>query len=129
MKKRVRQLQLRERHEIVKAVNKTTLVNFVQDRVSTSLVPSLFLDRMKLWESLKDTKKLKDFISSAADKYIDYFDEHSKGKENYANLYLAWLDYIRSFTCRSQQTLATLCSLTILLKKMTQLFNQIHKEL
>ena len=43
-----------------------------------------------------------------------FYDQHSKGKEKYANLYLTWLKYISSFTCKSQQSLATLCRLALL---------------
>ena len=70
---------------------------------------------MKLWEHLCGTEELEHFNYTAADKYVTFYDKHSKEKESYANLYLPWLNYISSFTYRSQQSLANLCTLTILL--------------
>ena len=51
----------------------------------------------------QDTDGLKGLVYSAVDKYVSY-----------ANLYLAWLDYIRCFTCWTKQTLASLASLALL---------------
>lgn len=45
------------------------------------------------------------------------YKEHSKGVEKYANLYLSWLNYISSFTCKSHSTLKSLCWRMILLNK------------
>lgn len=87
---------------------------FVCHSVPASLVPSLFPEHMQLWKLLQDTDELKDFIHCAADDYLPFYDQHSKGKEKYANLYLTWLKYISSFTCKSQQLLATLCRLALL---------------
>ena len=60
-------------------------------------------------------KELEYFIVTATEKYIELYNKHSKGQEKYANLYLAWLNYITSFTCRSQQLLSSLCLLFLLL--------------
>ena len=58
----------------------------------------------------------KGFVYSAVDKYVSLYEVNSKGKDKYANLYLAWLDYnvIRCFTCWTKQTLASLASLALL---------------
>ena len=96
------------------AIDKPRLIAHVYDSVRSSLVPSLFPEGVKVWESLQDTDELNSFVQSAADDYICFYDQHSKGKEKYANLYLTWLKYISSFTCKSQQSLATLCRLTLL---------------
>lgn len=96
-------------------MDKAQLLAYVDDNVSKGLVPSLFPEHMELWSYLKDTEELKHFILSAADMYMTFYDQHSKGKEKYANLYLTWLNYIRSFTCRTEQSLATLCTLSLLL--------------
>ena len=72
---------------------------------------------MELWQSICDTEELSSFIHTAAEKYLSLYDRHTKGREKYASVYLAWLDYIRSFTCKSQQTLATLATLAFLLGK------------
>ena len=111
MKKQVRQLKVQERQAVMNTLDKTKLVPFVCSCVSSTLVPSLFPERKKLWESVKDTYNLSSFIYSAADTYVCYYDQHSKGKEKYANLYLAWLKHISSFTCTSQPTLSTLALL------------------
>ena len=62
---------------------------------------------------MQDTVKLKNFIHSAIDKFILLFEQNSIGKK-YANLYLAWLDYICSSACPSKQTLAALATLALL---------------
>ena len=116
-KKLVRQLKAQERQAVVNAIDKPRLITYVYDNVKASLVPSLFPERVKVWESLQDTDELNCFIHSAADDYVRFYDQHSKGKEKYANLYLTWLKYISSFTCKSQQSLATLCRLTLLFSK------------
>jgi hypothetical protein len=113
-KKKVRQLKVQERRAVANSIDKPKLVAFICHSVPDSLVPSLFPERMELWKSLKDTDELKSFIHCAADDYLRFYDQHSKGKEKYANLYLTWLKYISSFTCKSQQSLATLCRLAIL---------------
>ena len=105
---------MQERHTVVNAIDKPKLVDFVCHSVPDSLLPSLFPERMQLWKSLQDTDDFKDFIYRAADDYLCFYDQHSKGKEKYANLYLTWLKYISSFTCKSQQSLATLCRLALL---------------
>ena len=71
---------------------------------------------MKLWEHLRGTEELEHLNYTAADKYITFYDKHSKGKESHANLYLTCLNYISSLTCRSQPSLANLCTLTLLLQ-------------
>ena len=114
-KKKVRQLKIQERKSVVESVDKAQLLSHVCDSVSKGLVSSLFPERMELWKYLQDTKEFEHFVYSAADKYIIFFDQHSKGKEKYANLYLTWLKYITSFTCRSKQSLVTLCTLSLLL--------------
>ena len=93
---------------MVGSVDKAQLLSYIRDSVSKGLVPSLYPERLELWKHLQDTKQLEHFVYSAADKYISFFDQYSKGKEKYTNLYLTWLKYISSFTCRSQQSLATL---------------------
>ena len=114
-KKKVRQLKIQERKSVVESVDKAQLLSNVCDSVSKGLVSSLFPERMELWKYLQDTKELEHFVYSAADKYIIFFYQHSKGKEKYANLYLTWLKYITTFTCRSKQSLVTLCTLSLLL--------------
>ena len=89
-------------------------MSYIHKTVPGSLVSGLFPERLVLWESIRDTTELKSFIHSAIDTFILLFEQNSKGKDKYANLYLAWLDYIRSFTCRSKQTLATLATLVLL---------------
>ena len=115
-KKKVRLLKVQERLQ-VKDVNQAAIVSYVHETVTKTLVPSLFPERMELWQSICNTEKLNSFIHTAAEKYISLYDQYSKGKEKYANLYLAWLDYIRSFTCKSQQTLTTLATVAVILAK------------
>ena len=107
-KKNTRILKAQERAEI-QEVNKATVVLHVQNTVANTLVFSLYPDRQALWESIQDTDGLKGFIYSAVDKYVSLYEVNSKGKDKYANLYLAWLDYIRGFTCWTKTNLGFTC--------------------
>lgn len=99
---------------MVESVDKAQLLSYVRDSVSKGLVSSLFPERAELWKYLQDTKEFECFFYTATYKYFAFYDQHSKGKDKYANLYLTWLNYITSFTCRSQQSLVTLCTLSLL---------------
>jgi hypothetical protein len=50
---------------------------------------------------------LKLFIAKTSDKYLNLYDKFSRGKDKYATLYLAWLDEIRSYTCKDHLTEAS----------------------
>ena len=88
-----------------KLIGKLYYHTLVHKILSGSLVPGLFPEQLVLWESIQDTVELKSFIHSAIDKFTSLFEQSSKGKEKYPNLYLAWLDYIRSFIYQSKQRL------------------------
>ena len=47
-----------------------------------------------VWGSINNSEEFETFIVYLADKYISLYHKYSKGKEKYANLYLAWLDVI-----------------------------------
>ena len=66
---------------MIESIDKAQLLSHVCDRVSKGLVPSLFHERVDLWKYLQDTKELEYFINFAADKYIIFHNQHSKGKE------------------------------------------------
>ena len=112
-KKQIRLLNVQERSQVLEIDREMILVH-IHTSLASTLVSALFPERLTLWESIRDTTELKRFIYSAIDKYISLYEHNSKGKEKYATLYLAWLDYICTFTCRSRQTLATLASLALL---------------
>lgn len=59
---------------------------------------------MELWAAISGYAELKVFIIDSVESYLELYDKFSKGKDKYANLYLAWLDYIRSYTCKAHQT-------------------------
>ena len=113
-KKQVRLLKKAQERSQIQDIDRERVVSHIHTTVSSSLVPGLFPERLVFWEMIRDTVELKNFIHSAIDKFISLFEQNSKGKEKYANLYLAWLDYIRTFMCRSKQTLATLATMALL---------------
>jgi len=100
---KVRLLRKEER-SLVQDIDKTAIISNVTTSVPNDLVSSLFPERKRLWDSIHNTEELSIFIKHLADKYILLYENYSKGREKYANLYLAWLDTIRSYTCKSQQT-------------------------
>ena len=113
-KQKVRLLKQHERHQLVKAINKSEIMSQVFKVVPVSLVSNLFPKRLLLWHSIKDSKELATFTLTAIDHYLFLIEKHSKGKEKYAHLYLAWLEYIRIYTCRSKQTLSSLATMALL---------------
>lgn len=106
-KKKKTRLLRKEERTLVKDIDKAAVVLHVTTSVPTGLVSSLFPERKRLWDSISSTEELTTFIEHLTDKYILLYDKYSKGREKYANLYLAWLNTIRSYTCKSQQTETT----------------------
>ena len=65
-------------------------------------------------EAIQGTLELKKILLIAIEKFLLLLEGNSKGNDKYANLYISWLDYICTFTCRQKQTLASLASLALL---------------
>ena len=101
--KTVRLLQSEERN-IVKDIDKQAVVEHVRTSVPKTLMESLFPERMGLWKSIAETKELEVFIINNAVKFLTLYDANIKGSNKYANLYLSWLQVIRSYTCKTEQT-------------------------
>ena len=95
--KRVRLLR-KEEHSVVQDIDKAAVLLHVRRSVPMGLVSSLFPEHKRLWDSITNSEEFETFIVYLADKYISLYQKYSKGKEKEANLYLAWLDVIRSFT-------------------------------
>ena len=104
---KTRLLRKEERLDIKHSIDKEAVLVHVLTSTPKELVPSLFPERKEVWTSIKDTEKLKMFIINSIDRYIRLYDQYSKGKDKYAHFYLAWLDYIRSYTCKPHQTSET----------------------
>ena len=102
---------------MAKDIDRAQVVSSVIELVPNHLVPSLFPERKALWDSISQCDELKKFIDLQIDKYLNLYDKHSKGREKYATLFLSWLDVIRSFTCKSQQTPAALADWSPVLAK------------
>lgn len=111
-------------------LDKVELLAFVTDSVTNGLVTDLFPERMELWKHLQNSKadELEYIILTASEKYVEFYNKHGKGQEKYANLYLTWLNYISSLTCRSQQSLSSLCLLVILLGDYTNMLIQLKTQ-
>ena len=92
---------------MVQNIDKNAVILHVTTSVPCGLVSSLFPERKSLWDSISNTKELTKFIEHLADKYLLLYEQYSKGREKYANLFLAWLDTIRSYTCKSERTQTT----------------------
>ena len=97
----------KEEHSVVQDIDKAVVLLHVRRSVPMGLVSSLFPERKRLWDSINNSEEFETFIGHLADKYISLYQKYSKGKEKYANLYLSWLDVIRSYTCKSQKTQST----------------------
>ena len=73
-------------------------------RVEGELFGDLFPERLKLWEHLKSGNKLPNLINFSAEKYLKLYDECSIVCDKDAELFLRWLDVMRSLTCKESQT-------------------------
>lgn len=106
--KKTRLLRKAERRSIKECIDSTKVILHVLDTVPKSLMPSLYPERMELWVAISNSEELKLFINHNRERYIIYYDQFSKGKDKYANLYLKWLDEIRSYTCKEYQRTETM---------------------
>lgn len=106
-----------ERSDIVKSVNQGDVISHVMKKVPNELMPLLFPSRVVFWESIKRSEELKVFLINNIGHYLELYIKHSKGKDKYANLYIDWLKVIASYTCKSQQTVATMAELGLLAAK------------
>ena len=111
---KTRNLNEEERKKVQEKIDREEVILYVHKTVSKGILPDLFPERLVLWESLQYSIELKKFLHSAIDKYMFLLIDNGKGKDKYANLYIAWLDYICSFTCPQKQTLVSIANLAIL---------------
>ena len=109
-----RNLNKEERIKVQTNINREEVILYVYKAVPECLVPDLFPQRLILWEAIQGTIELKKILLTAIEKFLLLLEGNSKGKDKYANLYISWLDYICTFTCRQKQTLASLASLSLL---------------
>ena len=88
---------------------------YVNNRVPGELITDLFPDRLKLWEFLTgDMAKLNSLIDFAVTQYLALYHECSKERSKCSELFLRWLDFVRSVTCVSEHTPETIAILKIL---------------
>ena len=72
----------------------------MSSRVEGDLFGDLFPERVELWEHLHSGNRLQNL----AEKYLKLYDECSCVCDKDAELFLRWLDVMRSFTCKEAQT-------------------------
>lgn len=73
-------------------------------RVEGELFGELFPERTELWEHLKSGNRLLKLVTFSAEKYLQLCDECSTVCDKHAELFLRWLDVMRSLTCKEGQT-------------------------
>jgi hypothetical protein len=117
---RRRLLRAEERREVGN-INREILVLFVYDRVASELAGELFPERLQLWEALKSTSCIRTIVDAAVASYLKLYSECSKGREKYAELFLRWLDVVRSYTCEVYKTEDTKALLQYAMEKCCQL--------
>ena len=117
---RRRLLRAEERKEVAD-ISRDTLVLFVCDRVPGELAGELFPERLQLWEVFKSTPCLRTIVDAAVARYLKLYSECSKGRDKYAQLFLMWLDVVRSYTCEAHKTEETKGLLQSAMEKCHQL--------
>ena len=99
----------------VATINVDDVYAYVNNRVPGELITDLFPDRLKLWEFLTgDMAKLNSLIDFAVTQYLALYHECSKERSKCSELFLRWLDFVRSVTCVSEHTPETIAILKIL---------------
>lgn len=116
-KKKTKLLNKDERSEILKSVNREHVISHVMNKVPSELMSTIFPSRLEFWESIQQSDAFKSFITKNIDHYLELYLKHSKGKDKYANLYIDWMKVMTSYTCKSQQTVATVAELGLLATK------------
>ena len=76
----------------------------MSSRVEGDLFGDLFPERVELWEHLHSGNRLQNLVNFSAEKYLKLYDECSSVCDKDAELFLRWLDVMRSFTCKEAQT-------------------------
>ena len=82
-KNKVRLLRKDERTALVQDIDKAMIIVNVMKSVPTSLVSSLFPERIILWNSISNTEELNNFIEHMIEEYIRLYEKYSKGREKY----------------------------------------------
>ena len=88
----------------VKKIDRVKLLAAVFSRVEGELFGELFPERIELWEHLKSGDRLLNLVTFSAEKYLKLYDECSTICEKDAELFLRWLDVVRSLTCKERHT-------------------------
>ena len=88
---------------------------YVVNRVPDELIPDLFPERLKLWEFLTgDMARLNSLIDFAVNQILALYHECSTERSKCSELFLRWLDFVRSITCVSEHTSETTALLKVL---------------
>lgn len=96
-------LNKRERRRVAN-VDRVKLVAFVNSKVPTELLEEFFPERVVFWKYLTRDDKLERFVSFASDNYLLLYSKCSTERDKSSQLFLKWLDFVRSLTCKSSLT-------------------------
>lgn len=90
-------------------ISKEEVLVYVVSRVPGELISDLFPDRLKLWEFLTgDPERLQHLVEFATNKHMELYHECSTERSKCSELFLQWLDFVRSITCVSEHTPETM---------------------
>ena len=116
-KKNKRPLLSPEQLNKIKKIDRAKLLATVTSRVEGELFGELFPERTELWEHLKSGNRLLKLVTLSAEKLL--YDECSTICDKDAELFLRWLDVMRSLTCKEGR--AKLMKQTLLMQVLESL--------
>lgn len=96
-------LTAEERRKVVE-IDRKKLKNSVIDRAEHELCETLFPERVKLWQYIQNNQQLEPLITYTVDRYLKLYETCSSTGDPDAELFLKWLDIMRSLTCDDLKT-------------------------
>jgi U3 small nucleolar ribonucleoprotein component len=82
------------------AIDKVKLINFVKSKVTTELFEECFPERAQLWEYITTHNHLEKIVNFSTHKYLQLYALCSTKRDKNSVLFLEWLDFMRSVTCK-----------------------------
>lgn len=96
-------LTVDERQRVAE-IDRVKLIDSVTLRVEKELLEHLFPDRLILWEYMKSCNRLQTLVNYSANKYLELYSKCETVADKDTELFLRWLDVMRSLTCEEKQT-------------------------
>jgi len=92
---------VKERKELMNNLESLDLATVCQEvelMISKGIHFTVYPERKALWDTIKGSKALHDFISLGKAKFVQLYHSCGKGADKYSRFYYAWMQYMASYT-------------------------------